>query len=129
MDSFEKRVQEWLSGPYDADTKAAIRNLDKKTLENAFYTNLSFGTAGMRGIMGVGSNRMNVYTIRAATQGLANYINMQPKSDQKHAVFIGYDSRHNSRLFAEESAKVLAANGIHVFIFKFWMYYFQIRLY
>lgn len=107
----------WLEGDYDEATKAEIRRLEKEDpqeLEDAFYTNLSFGTGGLRGIMGVGTNRMNGYTVRAATQGLANYLMTQ----QGKSVVIGYDSRHHSREFAEEAAKVLAANDIEVFIYK-----------
>ena len=80
--STETRIQEWLKGPYDEETKSEIRRLQKedpKALFNAFFKDLSFGTGGMRGIMGVGTNRMNLYTIRRATQGLANYMKKQPK--------------------------------------------------
>lgn len=118
FDSETKRnIDLWLNGQYDDATKAAIRKMvdeDPKEALDSFYSNLTFGTGGMRGIMGVGTNRMNVYTVRAATQGLANYICHQPKSTNVPAVFIGYDSRNNSRLFAEEAAKVLAGNGILV---------------
>lgn len=119
----KKNVDLWLNGQYDEETKSTIQRLLKenpKEIVDAFYTNLSFGTAGMRGIMGVGCNRMNVYTIRAATQALANYIAKQPllPSSKMHSVFIGYDSRHNSRQFAEEAAKVLAGNKIKVFLCK-----------
>lgn len=117
----QKHVDQWLHGHYDEKTKSEIRRLLKenpKEIIDAFYTTLSFGTGGLRGIMGVGSNRMNVYTVRAATQGLANYINKQLKSLEGHSVLIGYDSRNNSRTFAEEAAKVLAGNGIKVLLFK-----------
>ncbi|WP_154017883.1 phospho-sugar mutase [Candidatus Protochlamydia phocaeensis] len=118
----QKNVDLWLEGQYDEETKARIRDMlqeDPKQVVDAFYTNLTFGTGGLRGIMGIGTNRMNVYTVRAATQGLSNYILKQPKEANKnHAVFIGYDSRQHSRLFAEESAKVLAGNGIQVYLFK-----------
>lgn len=109
----------WLNGHYDEGTKEEVRQLIKenpKEATDAFYTSLSFGTGGMRGVMGVGSSRMNVYTIRAATQGLANYVNQQPSPESGHSAFIGFDSRHHSRTFAEEAAKVLAANGIRVFL-------------
>lgn len=108
----EKRIQSWLEGPFDSHTKAEIRRLQKqdpKALSDAFFRDLSFGTGGMRGIMGPGTNRMNIYTVQMATQGLANYIRLFPG---KHSVFIGYDVRHNSRAFAEEAAKVFAGNGI-----------------
>lgn len=118
--STQKHIQEWLEGPYDESAKSEIHRLAKENpagLTDAFYTSLAFGTGGLRGIMGVGSNRMNVYTVRAATQGLANYINKQPTKKDSHSVLIGYDCRNNSKLFAEESAKVLAANGIKVYIY------------
>ena len=110
----KKNVDLWLSGDYDEETKATIRKMTEEELVDGFYTNLSFGTGGLRGIMGVGTNRMNIYTVRAATQGLANYLKQHRKP---HSVIIGYDSRHNSRLFAEESAKVFAGNKIRVFLF------------
>jgi phosphomannomutase len=115
-DEIRERIQEWLQGPYDEKTKEEIRSLQKnnpQALEDAFYSQLSFGTGGMRELMGVGTNRLNVYTIRFATQGLANYILKQNVKNPQ--VVIGYDSRHNSRLFAEETARVLAGNGITVF--------------
>ncbi|MCH9609366.1 MAG: Phosphoglucomutase [Chlamydiales bacterium] len=114
----EANVKKWLSGPYDHETKEEIRRLQKEDVEelqNAFYKNLDFGTGGLRGIMGVGTNRLNIYTVRSATQGLANYI--QRLTDEG-SVVIGYDCRHNSRLFAKEAAKVLAANNIRVHLFK-----------
>jgi phosphoglucomutase/phosphomannomutase len=115
------RIRAWLEGDYDAKTKAEIESLlrDKpKELENSFYTSLSFGTGGLRGLMGVGCNRMNVYTVRCATQGLANYIRKTVTTTHPPSVAIGYDSRHNSALFAQESARVLAGNGIKVFLFS-----------
>lgn len=117
----QKNVDLWLKGNYDEKTKKEIQELLKdnpKEIIDAFYTNLSFGTGGLRGIMGVGSNRMNRYTVGAATQGLANYLNQQATPPQGHIVLIGYDSRHQSREFAEESAQVLAGNNIKVLIFK-----------
>lgn len=117
----KKNMDLWLDGHYDAETKKTIQRMlveNPKEIVDAFYTNLTFGTAGLRGIMGVGCNRMNVYTVRAATQGLANYLNKQPASSGEHSVFIGYDSRHNSQVFSEEAAKVLAANGIRVYLCK-----------
>ncbi len=117
--TIEKRIQSWLEGPFDPETKAEIRRLlahDPKALSDAFFKDLSFGTGGMRGIMGIGTNRMNIYTIRMATQGLANYIKKQP--GKEYAVFIGYDVRHHSREFAEETAKVFSGNGIRVLLSK-----------
>lgn len=113
-------VDSWLKGNYDDETKAIILKLiqeNPKELTDAFYTTLSFGTGGLRGLMGVGSNRMNQYTVRAATQGLANYLTKQPKPPQGHSVLIGYDSRHHSKFFAEEAAKVMAANQIKTYFF------------
>jgi phosphomannomutase len=117
----QKNIDSWLKGDYDKDTKNEIRRLEKENPEellNAFYKHLEFGTGGLRGIMGVGTNRMNSYTVRAATQGLANYILKQPSEGGKQSVFIGFDCRHNSHAFAEEAAKVLAANNIEVFLYK-----------
>lgn len=110
----DTRVQEWLHEPYDTSTRKEVEALLKKGAEavrDAFYTSLSFGTGGMRGIMGAGTNRMNKYTVQRATQGLANYLRAQfPKESIR--VFIGYDSRHHSEEFAQNAARVLAANGI-----------------
>lgn len=117
----QKRVEQWLSPSYDAATHAAIQEMaknDPKSLVDAFSTSLSFGTGGMRGLMGPGTARLNVYTIRMATQGLANYILKQGAKEEKKGVFISYDSRHHSELFAHEAARVLAANGIEVHITK-----------
>lgn len=111
-------VDAWLSGPYDEKTKETIRDLLKNNpseITDAFYKNLTFGTGGMRGLMGVGSNRMNLYTIRGATQGLANYL-LSQFPGKTLSVLIGYDSRHHSKEFAEEAAKVLAGNEIKVFL-------------
>ncbi|NGX61595.1 MAG: Phosphoglucomutase [Chlamydiae bacterium] len=116
-----KNIESWLQGEYDDKSKEEIRKLqqqDPEELLDAFYTHLSFGTGGLRGIMGVGTNRMNPYTVRSATQGLANYIKRQASKEEAHSVVIGYDCRHHSREFAEESAKVLAANGIKVYLYQ-----------
>ncbi len=118
----ERNINEWLSGNYDETSKRWIREMqkagDEQALVDAFYRKLDFGTGGMRAEMGVGTNRMNVYTVRAITQGLANYLNAQAKTATRHSVLIGYDSRNNSKSFAEECAKVLAANNIEVFLFN-----------
>ncbi len=114
----QKRVDYWLNGPFDEKTKAEVLSLKEKNpqgLIDAFFTDLSFGTGGMRELMGVGTNRINVYTIRLATQGLANYLHKQNKKGSL-SVLIGFDSRHHSKEFAEEAAKVLAGNGIHVYL-------------
>lgn len=116
----EKNLSLWLNGPYDEETKQEIRRLLKQNpqaVEEAFFTHLTFGTGGLRGMMGLGSNRMNVYTIRSTTQGLANYM-VAHKGSRSLSTVIGYDARHHSRLFAEETAKVLAGNGIKVYLFR-----------
>ncbi len=117
----QKNIDLWLQGPYDPQTKEEIHKMlmkHPKKAVDAFYTSLAFGTGGMRGVMGVGTNRMNRYTVGAATQGLANYINQQPKLKEGHSVFIGYDSRHHSREFAEETARVMAGNGIKAYLYS-----------
>jgi phosphoglucomutase len=122
IDSHTKeKIQKWLSGNYDNETKAAIRELieNKKEdeLVDSFYRDLEFGTGGLRGIMGVGSNRMNKYTVGAATQGLCNYLKTSFPGE-KIKVAIAYDSRNNSDLFAKITAEVFSANGIKVYFFK-----------
>ena len=109
--AIQKRVQAWLKGNYDASTKQAIETMIEKNpqeLIDSFYTDLAFGTGGLRALMGVGTNRLNVYTIRLTTQALANYIMKSPHDVSKLAFAIGYDSRHHSKEFAEETARVLA---------------------
>ena len=117
------KAQTWLSSSvYDAKTQAEVRSMleneDKTELIEVFYKNLEFGTGGLRGIMGVGTNRMNIYTVGAATQGLSNYLNKNFKELGEIAVVVGYDCRNNSRLFAEVSANIFAANGIKVYLFE-----------
>ena len=120
--SCEAKAEAWLSSSvYDAATQAEVRkmldNPDKTDLVESFYQNLEFGTGGLRGIMGVGTNRMNIYTVGAATQGLSNYLNKNFKDLKEIAVVVGHDCRNNSRLFAEVSANIFAANGIKVYLF------------
>ena len=125
MADYKQVAQSWLDGDFDQHTKMQIlelRNNDPAGFEDAFYKNLEFGTGGLRGIMGVGTNRMNKYTVGMATQGLANYILKNAgsisgidKDDLK--VVISYDSRNNSKDFAKITADVLSANGLHVYIF------------
>ncbi len=114
------KIEEWLSPSYDEETKNEIKTLidkkDEKELEDRFYTNLEFGTGGLRGIIGAGTNRMNIYTVRMATQGLANYIIKKGGKDK--GVVIGRDSRLFSDKFAMECANVLVANGIKVYFFN-----------
>ena len=117
--NYKETYQEWLSNPYfDEDTKkelTAIEN-DENEIKERFYADLAFGTAGLRGIIGAGINRMNIYVVRKATQGLADYI-LEQGTDKKR-VAIAFDSRHMSPEFADEAARTLAANGIKAFIFE-----------
>jgi len=113
------KVNVWLNGNYDDDTKAGILNLQANNpdeLADAFYRNLEFGTGGLRGIMGIGTNRMNRYTVGMATQGYANYL--KKCFEGEVSVAIAHDCRNNSRLFAEITANVFAANGLKVFLFE-----------
>ena len=113
------KAQKWLDGDYDEATKKQVRYLmehDRKELTESFYKDLEFGTGGLRGIMGVGTNRMNVYTVGMATQGLANYLKKNFAGEQIR-VAIGHDSRNNSRMFAERVADIFASNGFTVFLF------------
>ena len=117
----EAKAQTWLDGNYDEETKQTIRKMmeaeDKTELIESFYKNLEFGTGGLRGIMGVGTNRMNIYTVGAATQGLSNYLKKQFANLPQISVVIGHDCRNNSRKFAEVSADIFSANGIKVYLF------------
>lgn len=118
--AIEQKVEKWLSGNYDAETKAQINHMlqnDPNELADAFYKNLEFGTGGLRGIMGIGTNRMNRYTVGMATQGFANYLKASFPGEEVR-VAIAHDSRNNSRLFAEITANVMAANGIKVLLFE-----------
>ena len=115
---YKERYQDWLSNPYfDADTKAELEGLkdDENEIKERFYTDLEFGTAGLRGVIGAGTNRMNIYTVRKATQGLANYIQKSGNADK--GVAIAFDSRRMSPEFADEAALCLAANGIKAYVF------------
>lgn len=115
-----ERAQSWLSEGYDADTQKEVRRMleaeDKTELIEAFYKNLEFGTGGLRGIMGAGTNRMNRYTVSMATQGLSNYL-LKAFPNEQIKVVIGHDCRNNSRFFAETAANVFSANGIKVYLF------------
>ena len=119
--SVTEKAQVWLSDAYDDETRAEVRrmldNPDKTELIDAFYKDLEFGTGGLRGIMGAGSNRMNIYTVGAATQGLANYLKEAFASLPQISVVVGHDVRNNSRKFAEIVADVFSANGIKVYLF------------
>lgn len=117
--SYREIYNEWLSNPYfDEATKAELRGIadDEKEIEDRFYTELEFGTAGLRGVIGAGTNRMNIYTVRKATQGLANYI--KKVGAKEKGVAIAYDSRRMSPEFADEAALCLAANGIKAYVFE-----------
>src|SRR5215210_5506357 len=119
-EAIRKRYDTWLNGNFDEETKQAIKKLEQNNadeLADAFYRNLEFGTGGLRGIMGVGTNRMNKYTIGMATQGYANYLK-QSFPGEEVRVSIAHDSRNNSRFFAETTANVFGANGIKVFLFE-----------
>lgn len=118
----EQVAKQWMtSSCYDAETqqavKAMVENPDKTELIDSFYRTLEFGTGGLRGIMGAGTNRMNIYTVGAATQGLSNYLNKNFKDLEQISVVVGHDSRNNSRLFAESAANIFSANGIKVYLF------------
>ena len=116
-----EKAQVWLGEGYDADTRAAVKamleNEDKTDLIECFYKDLEFGTGGLRGIMSVGSNPMNIYTVGSATQGLANYLKDAFKDLEQIKVVVGHDVRNNSRLFAEIVANIFSANGIKVYLF------------
>lgn len=116
------KAKTWLSEKYDADTRKEVQALldqeDKTDLIESFYKDLEFGTGGLRGIMGVGTNRVNIYTIGGATQGLANYLLKEFSSLKEIKVVIGHDCRNNSRLYAEISADIFAANGIKAYLFE-----------
>src|SRR5690554_1894450 len=116
------RALSWLKGNYDAETKDEVQRMldndDKSKLIDAFYKDLEFGTGGLRGIMGAGSNRMNIYTVGSATQGLSNYLQKEFANLDEIKVVIGHDCRNNSRKFAEISADIFSANGIKVYLFE-----------
>lgn len=119
MEDYKRKYEEWLNNPFfDEATRAELLAIsgDEKEIEDRFYKDLEFGTAGLRGVIGAGTNRMNFYIIRKATGGLANYINKQNKAAP--AVAIAYDSRHMSPEFAKEAALVLAGNGIKAYLFE-----------
>ncbi len=120
LSNVKKRANQWLSESFDEETISAVKNLlqnDEKELIESFYKNLEFGTGGLRGIMGVGTNRMNIYTVGMATQGLSNYILKEFSHLDEIRAVIAYDPRNNSRLFAETAAKIFIANGIQSYLF------------
>lgn len=121
LKSVTEKAQEWLGEAYDAETRAEVKRMldadDKTELIESFYRDLEFGTGGLRGIMGAGCNRMNIYTVGAATQGLANYLKEAFADLEEIKVVVGHDVRNNSRKFAEVVADVFSANGIKVYLF------------
>ena len=111
---YRENYERWLNHPnLSIETKEELKALSEQEIKDAFYTDVAFGTAGMRGLMGLGPNRLNIYTIRKATLGFANYLN----KNSKHSVAIAYDNRYNSKEFAFDCARLLAANGIETYIF------------
>lgn len=122
LEQVKHKAQQWLDGNYDEETKKEVRemleNSDSTNLIESFYKDLEFGTGGLRGIMGAGSNRMNKYTVGAATQGLSNYLLKEFEDLETIKVVIGHDCRNNSRKFAEIAANIFSANGIKVFLFE-----------
>lgn len=119
----EQVAQSWVASSfYDEGTKQEVKRMleseDKTELIDSFYRTLEFGTGGLRGIMGPGTNRMNIYTVGAATQGLSNYLNKNFENLSQISVVVGHDCRNNSRLFAETAAKIFSANGIKVYLFE-----------
>ncbi|MDE6464785.1 MAG: phospho-sugar mutase, partial [Muribaculaceae bacterium] len=116
------KAKMWLTDGYDAETQAEVKRMleadDKTELIESFYKDLEFGTGGLRGIMGAGSNRMNIYTVGAATQGLANYLHEAFADLPEISVVVGHDVRNNSRKFAEIVAEIFSANGIKVYLFE-----------
>lgn len=121
LEAVISKAKSWLSDVYDAETRNEVQRMldqeDKTELIDSFYKDLEFGTGGLRGIMGAGSNRMNIYTVGAATQGLSNYLKKE-FAGQEIKVAIGHDCRNNSRLYAEKSADIFSANGIKVYLFE-----------
>lgn len=116
---YTSNYEKWLNSKAVTDTeKNILKNTDKKEIEDSFYRTLEFGTGGLRGVMGLGTNRMNIYTVRQATQGLANEILDSGKECANKGVVIAYDSRNNSKEFAKETATVLCANGIRTYLFE-----------
>ncbi len=120
LNKIRKKAKEWLVGNFDEETKKEVKNMlenDEANLVECFYKALEFGTGGLRGIMGVGTNRMNIYTVGMATQGLSNYLKKNFTDTDQIKVAIAYDCRNNGRLFAETTANIFSANGIKVYLF------------
>ena len=111
---YRKEYERWIENAEDAEILAQLRSMDEAAAEDAFYCDLAFGTGGLRGVLGAGTNRMNVYTVRKATQGLANYLTGR---FSEPSVVIGYDSRLKSDVFSKTAAAVFAANGVRVWLY------------
>ncbi|MDA3878890.1 MAG: phospho-sugar mutase [Prolixibacteraceae bacterium] len=122
MDNVKAKANYWRSDVFDEETRSEVKKMldanDSSNLINSFYKDLEFGTGGLRGIMGAGTNRMNIYTVGAATQGLCNYLNKEFADLEEIKVAIAHDCRNNSRKFSEASAQIFSANGIKVFLFE-----------
>ncbi|MEA1896379.1 MAG: phospho-sugar mutase, partial [Bacteroidota bacterium] len=116
----KKQAQSWLDGNYDDATKSEVRQLmsNEEALIEAFYKDLEFGTGGLRGVMGAGINRMNIYTVGMATQGYSNYLKKCFAGKEQIKVAIAYDCRNNSPLFARVAAEIFSGNGFHVYLFE-----------
>lgn len=117
---YKEKYEQWLSDScFDAETKNELKSIenDDKEIQERFYKDLEFGTGGLRGIIGAGTNRMNIYTVGKATQGLANYILKQGESAKSMGIAIAYDSRNMSPEFAETAGLVMAGNGIKAYVF------------
>ncbi|MCK4701273.1 MAG: phospho-sugar mutase, partial [Bacteroidales bacterium] len=120
LNNVREKANKWLKNNYDSETKASVKNMldnNESELIESFYKDLEFGTGGLRGIMGAGTNRMNIYTVGMTTQGLSNYIKKVFANKEKIKVAVAYDNRNNSPLFAETTSKIFAANGFKVFLF------------
>lgn len=120
LNNVRGKAKKWLEGNFDTETKASVKDMldnNESELIESFYKDLEFGTGGLRGIMGAGTNRMNIYTVGMTTQGLSNHIKKVFANKEKIKVAVGYDNRNNSRLFAETASKIFAANGFRVFLF------------
>jgi len=120
LDQIRSRARQWLSPEFNEETREEVTEMlekDEKKLVDAFYQDLEFGTGGLRGIMGAGTNRMNIYTLGMATQGLSNYL-IKTFGDTGIRVAVAHDCRNNSRYFAETAADIFSANGFEVFLFE-----------
>lgn len=119
MSVVEERYEKWVNSPnLDESYKEVLESMNSEEKNDAFYTTIEFGTAGMRGLLGPGTNRINLHTIRKATQGFADYIKEHGEKACEEGIAIGYDNRHMSKEFAFDCAKLLAKNGIRSYVFE-----------